>query len=261
MLAACGFSWALWLTAILAARGLLPFRFHPGPLGSFGPSLAAVLVTYVTGGGSGVRELLRRLLRWRVRPAWYAFALLGTVAMFIAATGAFVLLTGSRLAPEGLGRWYLIPPLFLVVLVLGGPLGEELGWRGFLLPRLQQQWDGLRSSLALAGLWWLWHVPAFWLEGAAQEGTSLAGFAVAVVAEAVLFTWLYNRSGGSLLLVLLFHAAVNTTSFCLGVVLPQVADDPLFGGLFLLVLGATAAGVTLVEGRELGRAHAAGPPG
>ena len=150
--------------------------------------------------------------------------------LWLAAAAVHSLATGSFPAPQRLDQWYLVLPIAALILVLGGPLGEEIGWRGFLLPHLQQRRSPLIASLIVGAVWFVWHVPVFWLEGAAQKGSSMAGFVV--VAMSILFTWVYNRTRGSLLLAVLFHTGVNTVGVCGGVVAPSLDESALFNGLY-----------------------------
>ena len=99
--------------------------------------------------------------------------------------------------------------LFPLTLLIGGPLGEEIGWRGYALPRLQARRSALSASLIIGVIWALWHLP-LWLTGAPGRTPSLyAAFVVSVIALSVILTWVYNSSGGSLLVVVLIHATVN----------------------------------------------------
>lgn len=122
----------------------------------FGPILDAFVMTAVTSGRAGVKHLLRRFVLWRVGTVWYLFALVCIPAIYF---------FGIVLVPGGLGSFkapavtmsLLYPVLFLVVLVLDGPLFEEPGWRGFALPRLQERWGPLAGSVILGALWATWH--------------------------------------------------------------------------------------------------------
>jgi len=172
------------------------------------PSLLAIVLTAVVLGRGALRKLLGRLLIWRVNPLWYVGVVLGPVA-----------LTGGTVALNSLlGRPALslsIPSLLGLVIMLafmifpGSALGEELGWRGYVLPRLQTRMSALSASLLLAPIWALWHLP-LWLTGAPGRTPLIyAGFVVSAFALSVLLTWVYNSTGGSLLLVVLLHATVN----------------------------------------------------
>ena len=108
------------------------------------------------------------------------------------------------------------------MLVRGGPMGEELGWRGFALPRLQQHRNALDASIFLGLIWGLWHLPLYFVPGTGQSemlgtGTSpafaIGGFLGWTIGLSVLFTWLFNQTGGSLIVVIRFHTAVNLAAF------------------------------------------------
>jgi membrane protease YdiL (CAAX protease family) len=144
--------------------------------------------------------------------------------------------------PANLDKAPLLPLLFLTILVIGGPLGEELGWRGYLLPEMLARGGPFRASLLVALAWFVWHVPLFWLEGAAQKGGSLILFGVSVAASSVLFTWIYVGSGKSLLAALLVHTMFNFPSFCLSGVFPAIAESGLAKALIpgVLVVAALA---------------------
>jgi membrane protease YdiL (CAAX protease family) len=93
---------------------------------------------------------------------------------------------------------------------MGGPLGEELGWRGYALPRLSAAQTPLIASIIVGILWGLWHLPLFWIRDSIQADIPIAWFMVSIVAESILYTWVYRHTQGSVLLVGLFHAAINT---------------------------------------------------
>lgn len=188
----------------------------------YGLALAALLMTCLTLGWAGVRALLRRFAIWRVGAQWYLLVLFGPAILALVAVGVHLMLGGP--APDfqnvearqifgaSSHLWYLVAPFFLVDALTNG---EEMAWRGYVLPRLQARLSALVSSLILGAVWGLWHLPKFWASG------DIGSFALAVVhnvAMAVLFTWVYNNTRGSLLIVTLFHAAANTAYVFLPVV-------------------------------------------
>lgn len=233
---ACGFSWSLWALMMASAQGWLPFRFPTNFLGSFGPSLAGLVLAARARGGAGA--MLRSCIQWRFGGRWYAAALLGFPLLVVLALGVTLSSGGSPGSPANLDKALWLPVLFLAILVLGGPLGEELGWRGYLLPILLERTSPLKASFAVAAFWFLWHLPLFWLEGAAQEGGSIALFAAMVAAFSVLFTWLWLGTGGSLLAALLAHTMINLTSVCVEGVYPALSetdvDDFALAGLLAI---------------------------
>lgn len=248
-----GFSWGLWSLMILSSHGMLPFRFPTSPLGAFGPAVGAIVVTGFSRGRSGARQLLAGLRQWRERGALYLFCTLSTAVMYALAIAAWSLTHRSEsFAIQNLDRWTLVFPLALYILILGGPLTEEIGWRGFLLPILLRRMGSLRASLFVGVIWASWHLPDFWLEGAAQKGSSIAFFAVTVLILSVIYTWVYNKTHGSLFVAVFYHFWINMTSFCLAVTVPTVIDSKIVTFVFLGIAAGTALALTLMTRGSLG---------
>jgi uncharacterized protein len=207
---AYGVSWAM----LLVLYGLLGL---PAALvillQTLGPTVAALAMAGVLEGSAGRRRLLAQVRIWRVARRWYLFALVAIPVVCLVAAlavpGAFIGLAGQSAAGLGLG--------FLAIVVVGfvsGPLFEEPGWRGFALPRLQGRMGPLAGTLVLGALWAAWHLPQYLVpEWAAQNGgldpALVATFLLMVIAIAPIMTWLYNRTCGSLFLVMLAHASIN----------------------------------------------------
>jgi membrane protease YdiL (CAAX protease family) len=196
------------------ATGLLPEGFTQ--LGALSASLAGIVVAAVEGRKGGVRELLGRFLIWRVGIQWWAFALLFTVLPSVAALYLFSLFGGPPVDWSGLGPLYSVVPMILMLTVFAG-MGEEFGWRGFAMPRLQARYGALVSSLIVGVLWGLWHIPLFLVEGTAEyEWRMDAGlipavlmFTVFVTAWSIQYTWVFNNTKGSVLLAAVLHGAGN----------------------------------------------------
>jgi uncharacterized protein len=171
------------------------------------PSLLGIVLTAIVLGRSALRKLLVRLLIWRVNPLWYLVMILGPVALAGGVVALNALLGGPALS---LGMPLLGVAVFLAFSIFpGSALGEEIGWRGYALPRLQARRSALSASLILAPVWALWHLP-LWLTGEpGRTPTLYAAFVVSVVAMCVILTWVYNSTGGSLLMVVLLHATAN----------------------------------------------------
>jgi membrane protease YdiL (CAAX protease family) len=190
---ASAISWSSWPAY---AAGLVPrMEFLP-----IGPLAAAVIVIALAEGRAGFRAWGRRLIRWRVGWVWYAVALL-LPAVLVLATGLVTIALGAS-AP-GLARltWNGLLMVFAVRLVnpLDGPLGEEPGFRGYALPLLQAARPPLQSAAILGLLVTVWHLPLVLF-----HGLSLIGLPT-TFAITFLYVWLFNRTGGSVLLTLLFH--------------------------------------------------------
>lgn len=231
------FSWACWIP--LAVTGVESQFLDVA--GRFGPLVAALLLTGFVDGRAGLAKLLRGMLIWRVHPGWYAFAFLATAAIVLAAIGINVALGGQTPQFNDPAQLYLVIPVFLYVLVLS-VAGEETGWRGYALPRLQERWGPLWASLAIGIVWGVWHLPLFWMPGNFHADIPIGLFVLQDVGLAVVLTWLFNRTGGSLLLVHLFHAASNTTLGVLPVLPQDTGGDvrPLWIAVVLLCAFAAA---------------------
>ncbi len=179
----------------------------------FGPSIAGLVVIAATRGKMGMQDLGRRFLRWRVGLLWWAVALFFSGLLLLLAIAVNVVL-GGQLPGFAFFRegWYWAPVYFLLTLI-GGPLGEEFGWRGFALPDLQRKWNPTVASLVLGTVWGLWHLPLFFQPGSlhAQMGLhKLPVFVLGEIALAVIMTWVYNKTGGSLLVGgIILHNADN----------------------------------------------------
>jgi membrane protease YdiL (CAAX protease family) len=218
-----------------------------GLLGLFGPALAAILVTAVTEGGSGVRALLSRVVRWRVPVRWYLVAL-GLPALVALLAAICSILLGSAVLRFGT---LTVLDLVLVVLVVG----EELGWRGYALPRLLQRYSPLVASLVLGVLWGLWHLPTFFIAGTPQFGLPVVAFLIMTTAYSILMTFVFQRTRGSVLIATLFHGAINVSQgfFLAG-------TDPAGRYWWLaLAYGGVAVIMAALLGPQLSRSSAADP--
>jgi len=171
------------------------------------PSVVAIVLTAIVLGKGALRKLLGRLLPWRVNPLWYLVVVLGPVVLVGGVVGLNALMGGPALS---LGMPLLSAAIFFAISIFpGSAMGEEIGWRGYALPRLQGRMSALSASLILAPVWALWHLP-LWLQGGpVQTPTLYAAFIVSAFALSVILTWVYNSTGGSLLMVVLLHATAN----------------------------------------------------
>jgi len=210
---ALAFSWLVELPLVAVKQGWInlkvPFAIHY--LASFGPAMASVLVTAVITGSKGLRELWGRITRWRVGRMWVVFSIFSPLAMFAVSILVVRLVKGNWPDLRLLGQPNYLPYLgagvvFLWLVSFG--FGEEIGWRGFALPRLQKTMSVSKATLLLAVMWALWHMPAFlYVDTLRQVGwIILPGFLIGVLFAAVLFTWIYNGTNGSILYVAVWHA-------------------------------------------------------
>ena len=201
-------TWALWFgTDTISTPVLRPLLFY---VGVFMPGIVALAMTYRERGVAGVQQLVARLVKVDVGARWFAFALLFmfTVKLLVAVViriidGAWPLF-GSEPIPLMFGA-AIISTLF------GGQIGEELGWRGYALPRMSRSMGLGAASILLGFIWGSWHLPLFYILGGDTVGQSFPFYLLQVVAISVAIAWVYMKTGGSLLITMLFHAAVNNT--------------------------------------------------
>jgi membrane protease YdiL (CAAX protease family) len=223
-LLAYALAWVIWIPLALSSQGVVAVRL-PVPLyllGSFAPLVSALVVRGVTGGKREMSSLWHQLGRWRVGWQWYGIALFGPALLTLLALAVFSLAAGRsydlghapivQSVPHGVNVWLLLLPVFVVGAIFGGPLGEEPGWRGFALPRLQSHMIPLAATLLLGLLWGVWHLPLFFIKGTSQASLPIPAFLIGVLLLSIWFTWILNGTGGSVLLTILLHAAVNTTT-------------------------------------------------
>ena len=244
-------SWLLWLP--LAGTGPLSgLGFVLAGLGSLVPSAVAIVLVAVVHGKDGVKKLLRRLLMWRVGVGWYVAVVLVS-ALMLGAVGLSVLLGGD--APD---IAMTIPGVMFVLVFSifpGSAGGEEIGWRGFALPHLQRPRSALAASLVLGVGWGVWHLPLFLIGTDNRPLSMYAPFALATVALSVFYTWMYNGTGGSLLIVVLFHAASNLPLTVLLEPLKGQVLQPFLIYDGLLILAAIVL-VAVTGPANLSRTHA-----
>ena len=240
-LMAFAFSWIFLMAEVLQAWGFLPnyawFKIVVNILFTLGPAVAAIIMTGIVEDKAGTLRLRKRIRRWRAGWQWYLFILVGIPALLMLGVmiqpGALAGFKG--LGPAGLLVTYLIN--FVIIWFGGGPLGEEIGWRGFALPRMQPRYGPLWGTLLLGVLWCFWHLPQFLtpVQGGGP-GTSLANFLtnfslfmVLALALAIIFSWVFNYTRGSIFVAITAHASVDTPEAVLLPLFPAVA----YGGLLL----------------------------
>jgi membrane protease YdiL (CAAX protease family) len=199
-------TWLGWIPQAAHSHGFFPFD---SPLfyvfGGIGPLVAALIVASALYGKRNGEEVFKPLWYWRVGIVWYIVALCGSIAIMLTS----VCLKGEL--AQGLAR---LTPSFALILTflkyLLAAIPEEVAWRGFVLPRLQSHYSALISSLIVGFLWTLWHLPLLFIKGSIMATYPLIPFFLGTIASAILYTWLYNNSSGSVLIVTIFHAVSNT---------------------------------------------------
>lgn len=267
LLLAYGLSWLCWLPIVdrIASN---PFKSESDVLvrlllGGYGPSLAALILIVTTDGRSGLRRLFERFrlrgsgrLGHIVALGWSPVLMALSVLVFVARGGEVGYVHWAALA------W--VPVMFAIVSIFG-PLGEELGWRGYLLPRLLERRGPITASLWIGLAWTFWHAPLM----LAAAGTSISGqpltvmnvlaYLVSVTASSVLFTWIHLRTRGNLLAPILAHVSLNGTSVAVGFLLPHL--EPAQTHVLWLISAAllSVAAIALLLRWGLAAQQASGP--
>lgn len=242
-------TWSLWAGARMlsadeaAGIGVAALAQAVFLLGVFSPGLVALALTYHTDGGAAVERLVNRVAKAHVDLRWYAFAL-----AFMPATKLLAALTHRLALGEwpmfGATPWYAMAAAMLISTWVQA--GEELGWRGYALPRLARRFGLGAASLILGLIWAVWHLPLFLVPGGDTFGQSFPVYLIQVTALSVVLAWLYWRTQGSLLLVMILHASVNNTKDIVPSVVPGASDAFVIrashvGWLTLAILWAAAA--------------------
>ncbi len=263
---ALGFAVLYWVVAELSRSGLVPFSMEQAGfarksvagsivwllLSNFGPALAGVLALALCRGRAAVADLGRSLVRWRL-PGWLYvagwFGLLVNAGVVLVAWPAGVL----RFDPAAFAPVKLVL-IFFVMAFVDGPLGEEIGWRGVLLPELLRRLSPLGASLVVGLVWYVWHVPLYAAEGRLETAGAHLLFLYGCLALSVVMTWFFLRSRGSVLLMVYLHDASNYATFLRSRLFPRIADSPLpsFAYAAVLFVLAALAGMALWRGRRVG---------
>jgi membrane protease YdiL (CAAX protease family) len=221
------FSWMISIPYVLSAWGILKvdlhFTFILKPFA--GPTLAAIIMTSITEGKAGLLRLRQRLQQRRAGWQWYLLILLGIPALLLL---GIIIQPGALASFQGLTPRLLVTyPVYFVIVFFGVAMPEEIGWRGFALPRMQPRYGPLRGTLFLGVLWAFWHLLFFLTPdhgggpgtGFATLLTNFTLFFLMVMAFAIIFTWVFNHTQGSIFIANLAHAAIDT---------PQLVWIPLF---------------------------------
>lgn len=237
-------TWFFWGTSAAQARGWISFHL-PQSLGYWiGLTVATLLVTGLTSGWIGIREVLNRVFRWKVNPLWYLAAAGLTLVICVVA----IVIDLALGDPSPLDTNQNVKSLLgeITFSIFFFTMTEELAWRGFALPRIQENHPPLKASLILGVLWALWHTPLFLIPGTFQSGIPYFGFFLLTVAESILTTWIFNHARGSALLTGIFHAIGDVTIVVLGV----MTNGLTLLWLFIIVQWICAVVIILADQHE-----------
>ena len=244
VLLAYGITWIVGIPlAFNAPPGAEPNPFEISQLGALGPAIAALILVYRESGKEGLKRFWEKIKHWKFSISWYLVILLlplfmsgvlPTIILFFIRHGSPPPFLGPSLgAPGWKDAWWF----FLFIVVIGGGQ-EELGWRGYLLPKLQIRSSALVSSLIVGAIWTLWHLPFLFIPGSALHGAPLIGYLIQLTLLSLILTWTYNNTG-SIFACILYHAWTNFT----GAYLMVDVSDPLYG---LLTLGTQVLVILLI---------------
>jgi membrane protease YdiL (CAAX protease family) len=243
-------TWILWVASFAMSQGM--GAAHPTLgllagavflLGVFAPALVALALTDRAEGRAATHALLGRIFKWDVGWRWYLFALAYMPVVKLSVAVLHCVMTGAW--PQfGQTPWYLM--VGAITVSMWAQAGEEIGWRGYGLPRLSEYFGLAPASILLGVIWATWHLPLFFFPGSDIRGQSFPLYLLQVTALSVAMAWLYWRTGGSLLLVMILHAAVNNTKDIVPSADPYAANpwglgDSLVGWLTVALLWITAA--------------------
>jgi membrane protease YdiL (CAAX protease family) len=208
---AFGYTWIFnILVATLAPeRATEPAFYIPS---IYGPTLSALIINLVLGGGRRLWNFLKRSLNYKVNIIWYLVSIFGLGLLVLLIRGTHSLILPSiEIDPIQITNPLSTILLGFIMALPYGPLGEELGWRGVALPLLQKRMNALVASLVLGVIWWAWHLPQLLLPELqwAVGGMPPVIYLLIMLPGAILTTWIYNNTNGSVLLTILFHSAMN----------------------------------------------------
>lgn len=244
-------SWAIWIPAtisklngentVLAPEGLV------GGIARWTPGLVAILLSFLGFGKIGIGKLFQAIKIWRAGLFWYIFVLLFQVGIFYLGKALDTMLGYSYEVISPLVSVYGSQAVFMAPIVIlfafPGAFAEELGWRGYALPKLQNNLNALLSSIVVGIFWGAWHIPLLIYFGN-LEAKDFAGYLLAVVnfiPVAILYTWIYNNTKGSLLLITFFHIGQQLSNNLLGT-LPTYSDDILMWIIAVVIIGIEGVG-------------------
>jgi len=247
--------------------GLLPYHLSDGVvflfymIATFGPLSAALVVTRMNGGR--LRDVLRPIVQWRVNIVWYLIAIFSSLIIWLIAYAIPLNGLPFVLMANNVG---MVTGLFVTNVLVGlllPSLGEEPGWRGFALPRLQEQYHPIVATLILGTLHSLWHLPALAIPNLLGPLTleNVIAFTLTAIAGTFIYVWVYNHSRGSVLPVMVLHAASNAASTSLSKLFLEnnVSFDALpisYRWLNVIAFGIAALLIVIVTRGRLGYSSA-----
>jgi membrane protease YdiL (CAAX protease family) len=239
ILIACGWTWLFYLPSILSPTG--GGRTSTGTIelhililesiGNFGPFIGAVTLTFINEGKEGIKQLWKRFCNFDIKMKWifvifFLMPILSGIAFLIA-----IYLEGIIPILIWTSQPWLILFWFIILFTFAGGLAEEFGWRGYAIDRLQAKYNALYSSIALGIIWAFWHLPFWFVAGGSHQSGSFLWFLVLVIFLSILYTWIYNNTGGNLLAVTIFHTMSN-----LAIIILFPLSQTIYGGFYYFLI-------------------------
>lgn len=241
-----GWTWGLWAAVTLVGPSAPRLSGALFLASAFGPSVAAFVTVLAFGGKAGIMHWLRRCLRWRLGWGWYALALFAAPTAMGTALGLHLVLGGTIPPMPVQGPVLIIIAQFAVITVLGGPLGEEFGWRGYALPALTTLYGWRWAAVLIGVVWGVWHLPLFWMPGTAQADLPMGLFLASTIALSVIFARLSVNTQFSVLPAILLHGVINWSSLVLPIM--PAAGDPRSYTIVMGLVMLLAVAVLLKSG-------------
>ena len=237
---AFAWSWVLGFAASHIKAQSIPVSTAVLIASGFGPSIAAFVIVGAFSGSLGLRRWLAHCLNRNVGGRWFALAFLTPPLVMMIALAIHILLGGAIPAPIAAAHIPLAIANFGLVLLVGGPLGEEFGWRGYAMSALLAQTTWRVASLLIGLVWGLWHLPLFFMGGTAQSQMPIFVFMLNISAGSVLFGWLFARTKGSVLPAILLHTSLNAWAGLLVIVPSTATGRPydIVTGLLVIIAAA-----------------------
>lgn len=248
-------SWGFWGTRVLLEMGVVEGVPILPNLGAFGPTVAAFLLVAYANGFAGVRRLAGRAIQLDYPKQWIFVALL-LPPTIVGGALAVAVATGTTPTFPWAGQPIILLIAFAWIFLLGGPVQEEFGWRGYLLDPLQERLTPLGGGLAVGLVWAVWHLPLFYIPSETiYYDNPFLGFAVSITLLSVLMTWVYNSTNGSLLPALLMHTSWNWAQG----MFPILDSDPASLAMVGFLAAVTLVVVVYSGPKQLGHAGGVRP--
>ncbi|MCR9249868.1 MAG: CPBP family intramembrane metalloprotease [bacterium] len=239
-----------------AEEGTFPVLALIGIPGGFGPSITAIIIVGFTDGKQAVYELLRKFRSFKVHFKWYLIILILPSSLYLISVFSSTLF-GLELGQIELKESLKMIPLYLLVALPFGPLMEELGWRGFMLPELLKKYNIYTSSLILGLVWAFWHTASFTFPGAAipsvfeVSALTIGLYVLNITAQTFIFSFIFLRTNGSLIIAILLHASFNASTNIILTAFPEVSENVeqrlIIYGVNIILTLIIASGLLMVR--------------